>query len=348
VRVALDAQLALGTATGIGEYVRGLLPSLRDAGVDVTALTAPWLDPWRFDRRVLWDQLVLPHVAAGRGLLHCAAGTVPAIYQEPFVVTVHDVAWLRTQQHTRPYARWYFGRFMLGQYRRAAQIVVDSEFSRGELIELTGIDGSGVHVVHPGVSAEFARLERRAPNPDLPATILAVGTVERRKNLEVVIRALPALRQGLRRGVKLLVVGPATPYQDECSAIARELRVEDLIDVRGYLTRDELLAIYARAAVAVVPSRYEGFGYAAAQALCAGVPLVVARTSSLPEVVAGTPATLISADDPSEWSETISGIIENRTAAGEQAAAARGPAIERFSWDRAAQQTRRVYELARE
>jgi len=64
VNVALDAQLAIGTATGIGEYVRGLQSALRDAGVHVAALYEPRLDPWRFDRRVIWDQIVLPQRAA--------------------------------------------------------------------------------------------------------------------------------------------------------------------------------------------------------------------------------------------------------------------------------------------
>ena len=79
MRVALDAQLTVGTATGIGEYVRGLAPALRRAGLDVVELCEPRLDPWRFDRRVIWDQLVLPRRAraAHADLLHCAAGTIP-------------------------------------------------------------------------------------------------------------------------------------------------------------------------------------------------------------------------------------------------------------------------------
>ena len=90
------------------------------------------LDPWRFDRRVLWDQLLLPLAAARSGatLLHAASGTMPLIRTLPTVVTVHDLAWHRVQSHTRAYARAYFGQLQSRAYRTAAAIVCDSHFTR--------------------------------------------------------------------------------------------------------------------------------------------------------------------------------------------------------------------------
>ena len=66
-----------------------------------------------------------------------------------------------------------------------------------------------------------------------------------------------------------------------------KLGVADRVEFRGYVERRELLELYAACAVVAVPSRYEGFGYAAAQALCAGTPCVVSDRGALPEVVAG-------------------------------------------------------------
>ncbi len=195
----------------------------------------------------------------------------------PIVVTVHDVAWHAVQTHAPAYARYYFGAFSLRRYRGAAQIMVDSNFSRGALLELLGgYDAQRVRVVYPGVASDFCRLVR--PGGD-GRTILAVGTVERRKNLEVLVRALAHLP-----GARLVAVGPPTPYARECAELADRLKVADRVELRGYVARSELLELYARSAVAAVPSRYEGFGYAAAQALCAGVPCVVSDRSSLPEV----------------------------------------------------------------
>ena len=172
MRIALDAQLTVGTATGIGEYVRGLIDALRQRGLDAIALREPRLDPWRFDRRVLWDQAVLPRRARSSGaqLLHCAAGTMPRMTGMPIVVTVHDLAWHEAQAHAPAYARYYFGPFSLHRYRGAARIVVDSNFSRDRLLRILGdFDPSRVEVVYPGVAADFcgvvARRRRRRDDP---------------------------------------------------------------------------------------------------------------------------------------------------------------------------------------
>ncbi|MDQ6929258.1 MAG: glycosyltransferase family 4 protein [Candidatus Eremiobacteraeota bacterium] len=337
MKIAVDAQLALGTATGIGEYVTGLVAGLREAGVDVAELREPRLDPWRFDRRIVWDQLLLPLAArqSGADLLHCTSGTMPLLGAMPAVVTVHDVAWLRAQRHTRRYARYYFGTFSLARYRRARRIVVDSAFSRGELLEFLGTECDRASVVYPGVARDYCALVRR---PDEPAFILAVGTVEARKNLAVVVRALADLAPDVR----LVVAGPPTPYQAHCKHIASALGVSERIDWRGYVSRKELLALYARAAVAVVPSTYEGFGYAAAQAMCAGVPLLVSNASSLPEIV-GEHAVCLPPTDTYAWAQQLNTILNGRVAANEDAHAAREGAIRRFAWAASIVQLRAVY-----
>jgi glycosyltransferase involved in cell wall biosynthesis len=274
--------------------------------------------------------------ASDADVLHAASGTIPLRVAIPVVVTVHDVAWLRVQQHTRPYARYYFGRFALERYRSAARIVVDSEFSRGELLEvLDRFDADRISVVYPGVAADFCSLDRRGGDG---RTILAVGTIERRKNLELLIRALPTLA-----GARIVAVGPPTPYRQECEAIASTLGVEDRVEFRGYVDRRELLELYATAAAVAVPSFYEGFGYAAAQALCAGAPCVVSDRSALPEVVAGD-ARVLPVGDEAAWVEALRAQLRGDDDA--RAAAARTKSIERFAWPASARAMRKIYEAA--
>jgi glycosyltransferase involved in cell wall biosynthesis len=335
VKVALDAQLTVGTATGIGEYVRGLADALRRRALEVIELRDPALDPWRFDRRVLWDQVILPRRARSSGaqLLHCTAGTMPGVLKIPIVVTVHDLAWHEVQAHAPAYARYYFGPFSLRRYRRAARIIVDSSFSRNVLLPmLRDFDPGRVDVVYPGVAADFCRVTR---SPSDGRTILAVGTVERRKNLEVLIRALAHLPDA-----RLVAIGPHTPYARECVQIAEGLNVADRVAMPGYVPREELVALYECCAVAAVPSRYEGFGYAAAQALCAGVPCVVSDRTSLPEITRGD-ATIVDADDAAAWACALSGALRGSDDAG--AALARAGAIARFSWEASAERIERIY-----
>ncbi|HEY9179778.1 MAG TPA: glycosyltransferase family 1 protein [Candidatus Baltobacteraceae bacterium] len=340
--VALDMQLAVGNATGIGEYVLGLAASLRASGVEVVELFEEKLDPWRFDRRVAWDQVLLPQRAraSGADLLHCASGTMPLRVSTPMVVTVHDVAWLKVQHHTRPYARYYFGTFALQRYPHAAAIVVDSQFSREELLSATQLPHERVHVVYPGVASDFIHLPRRAHGE---RTILVPGTVERRKNLEVLIRTLPSLPGDTR----VICVGPPTPYREECERLARELGVGTCIEFLGYVPREQLLDLYATCSLVAVPSHYEGFGYAAAQALCAGTPLIVSDAASLPEVVAGC-APIASADDEQEWQREIEAVFADPAGAQARADAHREAAAVRFAWAASARSMRRVYETALE
>ena len=335
MKVALDAQLSVGSATGIGEYVRGLEAALREEGADVVALCEPRLDPWRFDRRLLWDQVLLPRRArrSGAELLHCASGTMPLRCPLPSVVTVHDVAWLRVQHHTRWYARRYFGPFSLARYRHAAAIITDSVFSRDELLDvLPALDPARVHAIYPGVASAFGGVVRQ---PDR-RTILVVGSVEPRKNLAHLVRLLPRLPQA-----RVVSVGPATPYLQACRRVAEDLGVAARFEFHGYVTREALMALYASAAVAAVPSFYEGFGYAAAQALCAGLPCVVSDRASLPEV-AGDDAPVLPLEDEDGWSEALARALAGNDDA--HAASARARCAGRFSWAQAAHTTRSVYE----
>jgi glycosyltransferase involved in cell wall biosynthesis len=159
--------------------------------------------------------------------------------------------------------------------------------------------------------------------------------------LEVLIRALTALPED----TGIISVGPSTPYREECERLADELGVGERIEWRGYVVREQLLELYATCALVAVPSRYEGFGYAAAQALCVGTPVIVSDASSLPEVVAGA-APIASADDEEEWSREIAIVLADPGGANMRAYAQREAAAARFSWRASADALCGVYETA--
>jgi glycosyltransferase involved in cell wall biosynthesis len=300
----------------------------------VRALAAPRFDPWRFDRRVVWDQVLLPLLAArsGADVLHAASGTMPLVAPLPVVVTVHDMAWQRVQTHVRSYARAYFGSAMRAQYRRAAAVIADSAFSAAECRELTG--RSDVDVVYPGVDERFAGIVRA---PTEAPFVLAVGTIERRKQLLRALETVAAIP-----GLRLVAVGPFTPYAADVRARAVELGVAERVELRGYVERAVLDELYASATLALVPSHYEGFGYALAEALCAGLPVIAARSSSLIEV-AGGDAPLVDPDDAAGWIDATRALLAARDASERHAAAVRERAIARFAWSTAAHACATIY-----
>jgi glycosyltransferase involved in cell wall biosynthesis len=152
------------------------------------------------------------------------------------------------------------------------------------------------------------------------------------------VELLPAVPE-----LDLVAVGPPTPYLDEVRARIAELGLGERVTLLGYVGVAELDALYAKATLALVPSRYEGFGYALAEALCAGLPVVAARSSSLVEV-AGDDAPLVDPDDADGWVEAVRAILADRAAAEARAASVRSRSAARFSWQLAAAACNAIYE----
>jgi len=235
------------------------------------------------------------------------------------VVTVHDLAVLR---HPGTFNQWtrHYSRLAVPRVARAARrLIAVSEFTRGEIVELLDVPAERIDVVPNAVGPPFV-----ANGPAAEGEyVLAVGTLEPRKNLAA------AQRAAQRLGVPLKVVGA---------------RGWGGVQVDGWLGRvsdDELAALYRGAQCLVYPSLYEGFGIPVLEAMACGTP-VVTGAGGATEEVAGGAAVLVDPRDPAS------------VAAGIEEAAARrddlrGPGLERaagFTWDRVAAETRAVYERA--
>jgi glycosyltransferase involved in cell wall biosynthesis len=281
MRVAVETQFAIGTPTGLGVYARNLLDALNQtAGIDAVALEDPRFDLWRFDRRVYWDQIRAPVLArrARADIVHFTGGTVPAVLPSRAVVTVHDLVWRRRANSGRPYVHWYFSALQHILVRRAAGIVVDTNAAREDVSDGLGVDRDRIFVAGAGVDRRFFGVVR---NPDKsPPFVLAVGTVEERKDLITAVRAIATLPD-----IKLLAAGPHTPYAAGVTREAERLGVSARVELLGYVDDARLLDLYARASAFVFPSRYEGFGLPPLQACAAGLPVVASDIPVVKEVL---------------------------------------------------------------
>ena len=198
-----------------------------------------------------WEQAVLPLRGARCELLYSPANLAPVLFGRN-VVVIHDVAALR---YPEAYSRAYvaYQRALLPAIaRRARRVITVSEFSRGELIEVLGVDAQDVTVIPEGVDDRFS------PQADpAPATgryglarpyVLAVGTVSARKNLGVLGPAARALGE---RGADLVLAGADRGYLRGVGPRLRRL---------GYVADEDLPGLYAGALALAMPSAYEGFG----------------------------------------------------------------------------------------
>ena len=218
-----------------------------------------------------------------------------------------------------------------GAVRAAARAITVSETVRAELLARFGLAPERVAVV-PNAGDHLAVLPR-APAPDAP--LLSLGHLERRKNLELLLRAL-ALDAGLP---DLVLAGAPKGGEDRrLSALAQELGVARRVRFPGPVREEQLPHLYATAACAVLPSRLEGFGIGVLEAQRARVPLAIADAGALPEV-AGAAVPRFDPDDPAACARAIRAALARSPA--ELAADAR--AAERYRWDDSARRLVQVW-----
>jgi glycosyltransferase involved in cell wall biosynthesis len=304
--------------------------------------------PPRARRRALaqaWEQLALPAQAARRraALIFSPANLAPLAWPRN-VVVMHDAAVLRRPEaYSRAYRAWH-GRLGLACARRALRVITVSEFSRRELTELAGIDPARLVVIPGGVAERFTA--DPDPDPDARARaargaaggaaarlgldrpyVLTIATDDPRKNL----RALRPVAAALQRlGIDLAWAGDSRPYFARAGAAAG-------LRTLGYVSDDDLPALYRGALAFVLPSRYEGFGLTCLEAMACGTPVVASDRAALPETC-GDAALLVDPDDPAALAAAV------MTAATEPSVreALRASGLRRaqeFSWQRTALST---------
>ncbi len=356
--VGVDARELLGAKTGVGRYLGELLrrwTSRPDAErrrfllYSPEPLHADLLVPGRTEPRVLpggrgtlWEQTTLRRAANNDrpDVFFAPAYTAPMGLRMPFVVTIHDISfsahpeWFRWREGTR--------RRLLTRRaaRRAARVLTDSEFSRGEIERHYLVPADRIDVIPPGVTSRHAGRARREP------LVLYAGSLFNRRRLPDLIAAFARASQGLP-DARLVIVGDnrTWPHED-LEAVARACGVADRTDLRSYVSDDELSSLYDRAAVFAFLSQYEGFGLTPLEALSAGIPAVVLDTPVAREVY-GDAAIYVARGDIDGAAAALRRFIAAPGAPAIELAAA--PAIlARYSWDDAAGRTlARLEEAAR-
>lgn len=257
----------------------------------------------------------LRHQLTGRRWLRALPGADTAtVYHEPgflahphagpTVVTVHDLSFLDLPQ-THPAARVRFlQRELPRSLARADHVLVVSEATRRALLRWFPMPADRVSVTHlaahwrfrPHGPDELAELARTRWCLRPKGYVLCVGTLEPRKNLELLLRAHGALPETLRRRFPLVVAGMRGWMDSPLGRLAEPMVLRGDVMLTGFVPERWLPLLVAGAALFCQPSRYEGFGLPALEAMASGVPVIACDTTSMPEVV-GDAGLLVDPDD---------------------------------------------------
>jgi glycosyltransferase involved in cell wall biosynthesis len=256
----------------------------------LTLRTLPLTDDWVAR---LWQRLRVPVPAewiTGRvDLFYSPDFVLPPLRRHtPALLTVHDLSFLRHPETFPDALRAYLEQAVPRSVERADHILADSHATRRDLITLMGVPPDKVTTLHLGVSSRFspdaASGERMHLNKkyDLGSCpyVLAVGTVQPRKNIRRLIEAMDALVA--THEVALALAGQPAWLSDP---ILEAAGAREYVHVLGFVADEDLPALYRQAEVFTFPSLYEGFGLPPLEAMACGTPIVASNASSIPEAV---------------------------------------------------------------
>lgn len=371
--IGFDAKRIVSNSTGLGNYSRTLVGDLHREAPQIPMLlyaldrgslqlrsqlqedaTLRFVFP---DRPRLWVQRKLWRLRGivdylqrdGVTLYHGLTGELPFGLREAGirqVVTVHDLIFLR---HPK-----YYHRIDVQIYRKkfrwsmmaADRIIAISERTKQDIIELGGVDESRIDVVYQSCAPRFTvnagaeRLAEVSHTYSLPSCfVLSVGSIEERKNLELVVRALASLPSQ----VHLVAVGRPTKYEERLRDEALRIGVSQRIHLLHNVPNHDLQALYQMAQAFVYPSRYEGFGIPIIEAIHSGLP-VVAATGSCLEEAGGPDCLYVSPDDHQAMARAIT-LLLSEGKESERIGRSR-EYVGRFSNANTARQVLQVYEKA--
>lgn len=352
MRIAFNAAVAAHPLTGVARYAFELAAGLRDLGVDLEYWTWNRLRPalaeilgpgapvWTFPSLAGLGPRLLPSVRCAvrrvrawhfpnGDLLPCTAHRT---------AMVHDMAPFLFPDHNPPALGEFYRERTRRIVRGCSAIAVNSRTTLTDLVEAFPSCRDRVFLTPLGTD-HLRGTSGSAPLPGglSPGYLLAVGTVEPRKNLRMLVEAYASV-PGLPR---LVICGGPGYRSEEIESLPAALGISDRVVFTGYVGEDVLSALYDGAAALVHPAVYEGFGLPLVEAMRRGLPVAASDNSALKEMFGGLYIPL----DPGDG-DSVSEALRKVAGAGRDPVldARRREVLSGLTWRRCAEATLEMFE----
>lgn len=241
--------------------------------------------------KFLWSQLFLPlylKTHAPVDVFFAPAHYSPRFYTGKLVVTIHDLSYIYFPKEFLKKDLYKLTEWTAQSVKTASGIIAVSKTTKKDILSHYEVDDSKVQVIYNGFEknatssiTEMEVLERYGFKKK--EYLLYVGTVQPRKNIQHIIRAMKKV-QKVHPEIKLVIVGKKGWLYEEIFDLVQELQLEDTVIFTGYLPDDEVIQLYKHALCYVHPSLYEGFGIPILEAMSYNCPVIASAASSLPEI----------------------------------------------------------------
>jgi glycosyltransferase involved in cell wall biosynthesis len=279
-------------------------------------------------------------------VFHAPHYTTPFGLKMPCVTTIHDILHLRGTSYYSLSQRLY-ARAMIGHACKASPaIIVDSEFTKQELMDAIRITDERIHVIHLGVSSTYGKKYSvsavkgfRNKYGLVKPTILYTGSLKAHKNVGVLITAYARMKH--RAEYQLAFSGESIKaHHDLWNLITQKGLTDNIVEI-GQVSNSDLALAYHAASVVVLPSLYEGFGFSVLEAMASGTPTIGARAASIPEVM-GDGGILFDPHSVDELTDALEKVMEDEKL--QKQLVQRGlKNVAKYSWEKCVDQTFQVY-----
>jgi glycosyltransferase involved in cell wall biosynthesis len=372
MKVAFNASSLTGPLTGIGQYSYNLAKALINKKIDMELFyrtywekrlihqqTNPKYQYRAFIRNNIPFSYEFARMASQLRFDQGLKKLKPDIYHEPnflafksdlpTIITVHDLSWIKHPEvHPKSRVKAMNKYFEKG-LSHAEMVITDSNYIREEVINTLGFPKEKIVAIPLGFDAIFKPREINQTQSILShyslhhgKYILAVGTIEPRKNLQTALRAFIRLPKKLRLQYPLVIVGMNGWLNSALEKELHPLMTTGEVRLLGYVSRSDLATIYSGALSLVFPSIYEGFGLPPLEAMASGIPVIASNTSSIPEVI-GDSSVLVNPYDIDGFFSAIELLINDSNTRNQLSIKALNRS-KQFSWDLCAQATFDVYQ----
>ena len=350
MRILLDYRPALRERTGVGEYVHQMAAALQpqlSRDDSLVLFSSSWRDRLdgravpgaaTVDRRVpvrvlnfAWHRLEWPPIellAGGADVIHAAHPLLIPARGGVRAITLHDLDFLDHPDRTRAEIRRDYPVLVPSHARRADLVIAISRHTASQAIDRLQVPPDRIVVCRPGTPRWPQRSE---PTTSAAGPILFVGTIEPRKNLDVLFRAYSRVLNARADAPDLVLAGRTVEQSGEILRPLSHAPLAGRARHLGYVTEDARRRLLEEASMLVIPSLDEGFGIPALEAMATGVPVVASNRGALPEVL-GEAGTLVDPPDDGAFAAAIEGLLSNpqRRKAFAEAGIARA---REFTWE---------------
>lgn len=373
MEILLDALPLNGLTTGISRYVRNLYLQMENlSGVSIhyfggyscatempakvapdiwvknTALTRNLPAPVNFGLRsigwLLYERR-LRRCAKNNGFhVYHETNYIPAAIKDiPQVLTIHDLSLMKYREKHPRSRVWFSDVFFKRRMKYAAHIITISDFVRSEVCEELDLDSGKITAIPLAPSPHFFPRDRQKAKGTIKKLglpkdfLLFVGTLEPRKNLSFLVKALAVCEND----IPIVLVGWDGWGNEAWLRMAETKGFRKRIFTTGYVDEETLACLYSSALALVFPSLYEGFGLPVLEAMACGCPVICSNAASLPEV-AGDAALLIDPFEVEDLATAMDKVVGDCTLREDLIRKGLLRAAQ-FSWEKTAKQTLEIF-----